>query len=87
MASSNYYYFLYVTKEDYDRAFNNVWKWALENLEERPWATTRIYHIKEDSLRKLVLQLVKKQRNSKGGYNTYGGNNKILNEAQEEAIH
>ena len=86
MASSNYYYFPHVTKEDYDRAFNNARKWALENPEERPRAAARIYHVKEDSLRKSVLRSVQKQRNSEGGYNTYGGNNKILNKAQEEAI-
>jgi hypothetical protein len=46
----------------------------------------RIYHVKEDSIRKVVLRSRKKQRNSEGRYNSHGGNNKILNEAQEEAI-
>ena len=86
MALSNYYYFPHITKENYNRTFNNARKWALENLEERPQDAARIYHVKEDSLQKLVLQLVKKQKNSKREYNTYRGNNKILNEAQEEAI-
>jgi len=33
-----------------------------------------------------VLRFRQKERNSKGLYNTYRGNNKILDEAQEEAI-
>jgi hypothetical protein len=66
--------------------FNDARLWALENPEEQPTAAARIYHVREDSLRKSVLRSRRKQRNSEGIYNTWGGNNKILNEAQEEAV-
>ncbi len=48
------YYFPYFTKQDYDRAFNNARLWALNNPEEPPTAAAQIYHVKEDSVRKLV---------------------------------
>jgi hypothetical protein len=35
---------------------------------------------------KLNMLFRQKQRNSEGVYNKHGGNNKILNDAQEEAI-
>ena len=40
----------------------------------------RIYYVKEASLRKSVLREYNKKRNSQELYNTYGSNNKILNE-------
>jgi hypothetical protein len=84
--ASSYYYFPHITKQEYDRACNDARLWALENPEEQPTAAARIYHVREDSLRKSVLRSRRKQRNSEGIYNTWGGNNKILNEAQEEAV-
>jgi hypothetical protein len=83
---SNYYYFPHVTKQDYDRAFENTRKEALEHPDLSPTSAARIYHVKEDSLRKSVLRTRNKKRNVTGLYNTHGGNNKILSEAQEEAI-
>jgi hypothetical protein len=81
------YYGPHLTKQDYNCALNNAIIWALENPEEASTVAARIYHVNEDSLRTLVLRSKKKkQRNSEGVYNRRGGNNKILNEAQEEAI-
>jgi hypothetical protein len=40
----------------------------------------------EEALRKAILRSKKKERNANGTYNRHGGNNTILNEAQEEAI-
>jgi hypothetical protein len=34
--SSNYYYFPHLTKQDYDRAFNDARSWALETLLRAP---------------------------------------------------
>jgi hypothetical protein len=85
-ASSNYYYFPHITKQDYDRAFENARQWALKNREESPRTAAKTYHVKEEALRKSVGRTLKKERNSEGGYNTHGGDNKILNEAQEETI-
>ncbi len=84
--ASNYYYFPHVTKQDYDHAFNTVYNEALEHLDLSSTSATRIYHIKEDSLRKAVLQSIRKERNANRLYNTHGGNNKILSKVQEEAI-
>ena len=81
----SFYYGPHHTKQDYDRAFNSARLWALENPEERVTAAARIYHVKEDSLRQSVHRSTKKLRNSQGEYNKHGGNNKILNQAQEEA--
>ena len=86
MDSPSMYYGPHRTKQDYDCASNNARIWALENPEEHPTVAARIYHVREDSIRKSILRSKQKQRNSEGKYNTYGGNNKILNEAQEEAV-
>jgi hypothetical protein len=83
---SNYYHFPHVTKQDYDRAFNTARLEVLKEPELLPAAAAKIYHVKEDSLRKSVLRSRQKQRNASGLYNTHGGNNKILSDAQEEAI-
>jgi hypothetical protein len=83
---STNYYGPHVTKADYDRAFNEARLWALENAEHRPTTAARIYHVKELALCKSVLRSRQKVRNAAGLYNTWGGNNKILNNAQEEAI-
>jgi hypothetical protein len=82
------YYGPHNTKPEYDHAFNNALSWALgEGSGENFTAAARIYHIKEDSLRQAIYWLKEKQRNSEGVYNKHGGNNKILNDAQEEAIY
>jgi hypothetical protein len=75
-----------VTKGDYDRAFAKARLWALESEEHRSIDTARIYHVKEPALVKSVFRARKRLRNTEGLYNTWGGNNKILNEAQEDAI-
>jgi hypothetical protein len=84
--ASSCYYFLHITKQDYDCAFENARKWALKNPEESPRTAARIYYVKEEALQKSVRRTLKRERNSMRGYNTYGGNNKVLNKAQEEAI-
>jgi hypothetical protein len=76
---STNYYGPHITKADYDRAFNKARLWALESEEHRPTTIIRIYHIKELTMRKSVLWLKQKARNALGLYNTWGGNNKILN--------
>jgi hypothetical protein len=83
---SQYYYYPHKTKSNYDQAFKTAREWALENDEELPFTAARLYHVKEDALRKSVIRSKNKKRNAQGGYNTHGGNNKILNETQEEAI-
>jgi hypothetical protein len=83
---STYFYGPHATKSDYDQAFNDARLWALESDEHKPTAAARIYHVKEHALRKAVLRSKQKVRNSAGLYNTWGGNNKVLNDAQEEAI-
>jgi hypothetical protein len=84
---SSFYYGPHRTKQDYDCAFNKARLWALgDGSGETDVAAARIYHVKEEALRKSVYRLRRKQRNSNSLYNQHGGNNKILNEAQEEAI-
>jgi hypothetical protein len=85
-ASSNYYYFPHVSKQDYDRAFNDARLWALENPTESPRTAARIHHVKEEALRKSVGRSQRKQRNSQGVYNQHGGNNKIMDTGMEEAV-
>ena len=83
---SDYYYYLHKTKSDYDQAFKTAREWTLENDEESAVTAARLYYVREETLRKSVFRSKNKKRNAQGGYNTYGGNNKILNEVQEEAI-
>jgi hypothetical protein len=52
--SSNYFHFPYVTKQDYDRAFNNARNDALKDPELTPILAARIYYVKEEALCKLV---------------------------------
>jgi hypothetical protein len=85
-STSSYFYFPHVTKKDYDQAFNCARTWALEHPDEASTTAARIYHVKELALRKSVCRHKQKQRNNQGVYNTWGGNHKILNKAQEEAI-
>jgi hypothetical protein len=81
-----YFYYPYTTEADYHRVFNEAREWCLENDDNSAITAARIYYVKEASLRKSVLRKRNKKRNSQGLYNTHGGNNKILNEVQEEAI-
>jgi hypothetical protein len=78
---SDYYYFPYITKQDYNRAFNIARLEVLKTPELLLATTSKKYHVKEDSLRKLVLRLKQKQRNSNSFYNTHNRNNKILSDA------
>ena len=86
MNSTLNYYGPHATKQDYDHAFNSARLWAINNPNEPCPTAARIYHVKEDALRQSVHWTKNKQRNSQGEYNKHGGNNKILNNAQEEAI-
>jgi hypothetical protein len=52
---SDYYYFPYITKQDYNRAFNIARLKVLKTPELLLAIAFKKYHIKEDSLRKLVL--------------------------------
>ena len=83
---SDYYYFPHITKQDYNCAFNTARLDVLKTPELLPATASKKYYVKENSLRKLVLRLKQKQRNSNSFYNTQGKNNKILSDAQEEAI-
>jgi hypothetical protein len=84
---ASYYQFPYfLHKKDYDTAFNNAREWAIENPTESALTAARIYHVKEDALRKSVLRLRGRQLNSQGGYNSHGGDNKIMTPAMDEAI-
>jgi hypothetical protein len=84
---STYYQFPYfLHKKDYDTAFNNAREWAIKNPTESPRTAARIYHIKEEALRKSVARLRRRQLNSRGDYNSFGGNNKIMTPAMDEAI-
>ena len=78
---SDYYYFPYITKQDYDRAFNIARLKVLQTLELLPIIASKKYHIKENSLRQLVYRSKQKQRNTNSLYNTYNKNNKILSNA------
>jgi hypothetical protein len=85
--SSSYYRFPYfLLKKDYDTAFNNARQWAIDNPTESPCTAARIYHVKEEALRKSVARLRGRQLNSQGEYNSFGGNNKIMTPAMDEAI-
>jgi hypothetical protein len=79
--SSNYFHFPHVTKQDYNRAFNNAHNNALKDPKLTPTSAARIYHVKEEALHKSVFRARQKQRNSNGLYNIYEGNNKVLNKA------
>ena len=74
------------TKSDYDKAFNEARAWALESDDHRPVDAARIYHVSENALKLSVYREKRKQRNRKGIYNKWGGNNKVLDTAQQEAI-
>jgi hypothetical protein len=81
------YFGPHATKPDYDRAFDQARNYALGEGEEENSATAaRIYHVKEDALRKSVYRSQEKKRNLSGLFNKSGGTNKILNAAQEEAV-
>ena len=84
--SWEYFYYPHASEADYHRAFNEAREWCLESIENSAITSARIYHVKEEALRKSVFRARTRQRNSQGLYNTHGGNNKILNAAQEEAI-
>jgi hypothetical protein len=64
--SSNYYYFPHVIKQDYNCAFNNTRKDALNTPELGFTLAAKIYHVKEEALRKAVLRSRQKERNSNG---------------------
>jgi hypothetical protein len=84
--SWEYFYYPHAIEADYYCVFNEARKWCLENDNNLVITTTRIYYIKEASLRKSVFRKHNKKRNFQELYNTYSSNNKILNKAQEKAI-
>jgi len=83
-----YWYMPHRTKSDYDKAFAEARDWALsdEGIGEDSATAARIFHIKEDTLRQSIHRIRKRKRNSSGLFNYHGGNNRVLNTAQEEAI-
>jgi hypothetical protein len=83
--SSNYYS-PYITKSDYNKAFHDAYNWVIENPKELPHVAARIFHVRENSLRNKLSRLQRRTRNSNGVYNTHGGHNSILSDAQEEAV-
>jgi len=84
--SQDYYYYPYKIKTDYDQAFNNARLWALENNEEIAVTATRLYRVKERALYKSIYRSKTRKRNNQGVFNRHNGNNRILNDTQEEAI-
>jgi hypothetical protein len=58
-----------------------------EGVNEKPVTVARIFKVKPNSISRSIIRARTRTRNRKGAYNTHGGNNKILSEAQEEAIH
>jgi hypothetical protein len=86
-SSQEYYYYPHKTKPDYDQAFNNARLWALENVQESVKTAARVYHVKEKAIEISVYRSKVRKRNNQGLFNRHGGNNKILNDAQEEAIY
>jgi hypothetical protein len=84
--NSTCYYAHHATKLDYDQAFDEARQWALKHPAESARTAARIFKVKEEAFRKSMLRLRKKERSSSGLYNQHGGNNKVLNKAQEEAI-
>ena len=80
------FYSIHSTKADYKKAFDKAQRWALESEYHRPIDAARIYHVKEESLKTSVRRIKQRVRNTKGIYNNWGGNNKVLDTAQEEAI-
>jgi hypothetical protein len=54
-SSLDYYYYPHETKPDYNRAFNTACLWAIENPTETSALSARIYHVKEEALRKAIL--------------------------------
>jgi hypothetical protein len=51
---SNYFYFPYITKQNYNHAFNNTHNNALKDPELTPILAARIYYVKEEALYKLI---------------------------------
>jgi len=83
------YYSIHATKLAYDHAFDEARQWVLNDQEgtiEGPTTAARIYHVKEEALRKSVQRARRKVRNSRGLYNQHGGDNYILTPSMEQAI-
>ena len=57
-----------------------------EGANEKPVTAARIFNVKSNSISQAMIRAGKRTRNRKGVYNTHGDNNKVLSEAQEEAI-
>ena len=85
--ASTMYYGPHPTKVDYDNAFAEAYTWALESDDHRPLDAARIYHVKEYALISAIRRTRKRMKDRSKLPNAWGGNNKILNTAQEDAIH
>ncbi|RKF84064.1 putative multidrug resistance protein fnx1 [Golovinomyces cichoracearum] len=84
--ASNYFK-IHASNTHYGKAFNQAREEALGDPSEQPTFLANIYFAKEDSLRESVCRTKKSgHRYQHGGYNTHGGNNKVLLPWQEEAI-
>jgi hypothetical protein len=73
MSNPNYYR-RHVTKQDYDRAYNEARFWFQDTGPERGsnenvLTATRIYNIKETTLKQIVLRSKKRKRNPEGVFN------------------
>ena len=79
--SFNYYYSFYVTKQDYNRVFENVYKKSFECFDLSFTQIAKIYYVKENSLQKTIFWIRRKKRNTNDLYNHYKKNNKIFNKA------
>ena len=88
MTRSTNYYGPHATKEEYNYAFNKARQWALgEGSKEQIATAAKMYHVKTDSLRKVVSRAkITKERTRKGVVIRHGGQNKVLTDTQEEAI-
>ena len=81
------YYGPHSTKAEYDKAFADAQAWALESDDHHYLDAARIYHIKEPALKKSIQRIQKRAKDRSKPPNQWGGHNKVLNTAQEEAIH
>jgi len=82
-----YFFGRHLCKGDYDYAFNLARDFALgDGFDESPTEIARRYEVKPESLCQSVRRAKLRQRGPDGLFRRHGGSNKMLNDAQEEAI-
>lgn len=84
MPTRKIYWGKHATKSAYDKAFAEAIEWRLQHPTEPPTTTARIFNVKEDALRQALYR--RRRRGQLIRESKRGGHNKILSEAQEEAI-